>query len=119
MSTLYCFQCSREYVEDVLECVECGVPLVEEEPTPSQEAFARILARDVDREIVTVHQVTHRALLSGDRRAEGSGPEVVFEDLRVIRLSFGRAAAALAYMTETVRAERTPVATTRPMKPER
>lgn len=36
MSTLYCFQCAREYLEDVLECVECGVPLVAEKPTPPE-----------------------------------------------------------------------------------
>ena len=36
MSTLYCFQCAREYLEDVAECVECGVPLVEEKPTPPE-----------------------------------------------------------------------------------
>ena len=36
MSTLYCFQCAREYVEDVVECVECGVPLVPEKPTPPE-----------------------------------------------------------------------------------
>jgi hypothetical protein len=37
MSSTYCFQCSREYVEDVTACVECGVPLVENEPTPIEE----------------------------------------------------------------------------------
>jgi hypothetical protein len=36
MSTLYCFQCAREYVEDVTDCVECGVGLVEEKPTPPE-----------------------------------------------------------------------------------
>lgn len=36
MSTLYCFQCAREYLEDVAECLECGVPLVEEKPTPPE-----------------------------------------------------------------------------------
>ncbi len=36
MSTLYCFQCAREYLEDVAECMECGVPLVEEKPTPPE-----------------------------------------------------------------------------------
>lgn len=36
MSTLYCFQCAREYLEEVAECVECGVPLVEEKPTPPE-----------------------------------------------------------------------------------
>lgn len=36
MSTMYCFQCAREYVEDVVECAECGVGLVEEKPTPAE-----------------------------------------------------------------------------------
>ncbi|MGI9608234.1 MAG: hypothetical protein ACR2P0_19040 [Acidimicrobiales bacterium] len=36
MSSMYCFQCAREYVEEVEECVECGVPLVEDEPTPPE-----------------------------------------------------------------------------------
>lgn len=36
MSTLYCFQCAREYLEDVVDCVECGVPLVPEKPTPPE-----------------------------------------------------------------------------------
>lgn len=34
---MYCFQCAREYVEEVTECVECGVPLVDEPPTPPEE----------------------------------------------------------------------------------
>ncbi len=34
---MYCFQCAREYVEEVTECVECGVGLVEEKPTPPEE----------------------------------------------------------------------------------
>lgn len=34
---MYCFQCSREYVEEVTECVECGVGLVEDKPTPPEE----------------------------------------------------------------------------------
>jgi len=34
---MYCFQCAREYVEDVAECSECGVGLVEEQPTPPEE----------------------------------------------------------------------------------
>jgi hypothetical protein len=37
MSTMYCFQCSREYIEEVTECLECGVELVEEKPTPAEE----------------------------------------------------------------------------------
>lgn len=37
MSSMYCFQCAREYVEEVSECVECGVELVEEKPTPPEE----------------------------------------------------------------------------------
>ena len=37
MSTMYCFQCAREYVEEVTECSECGVGLVEEKPTPPEE----------------------------------------------------------------------------------
>ena len=37
MSTMYCFQCAREYVEEVTECVECGVGLVTEKPTPPEE----------------------------------------------------------------------------------
>jgi len=37
MSTMYCFQCAREYLEDVAECVECGVGLVDEPPTPPEE----------------------------------------------------------------------------------
>jgi len=37
MSTMFCFQCSREYAEDVSVCVECGVDLVEEAPTPPEE----------------------------------------------------------------------------------
>lgn len=40
MSTMYCFQCSREYAEDVSSCVECGVDLVENEPTPPEEVGA-------------------------------------------------------------------------------
>ncbi len=34
---MYCFQCAREYVEEVTECVECGVPLVDEPPTPPEQ----------------------------------------------------------------------------------
>ncbi len=34
---MYCFQCARGYVEEVTECVECGVGLVEEKPTPPEE----------------------------------------------------------------------------------
>jgi len=34
---MYCFQCAREYVEEVTECSECGVGLVEEQPTPPEE----------------------------------------------------------------------------------
>ena len=34
---MYCFQCGREYVEEVTECVECGVGLVAEKPTPPEE----------------------------------------------------------------------------------
>ena len=37
MSTMYCFQCAREYLEDVEECSECGVGLVDEPPTPPEE----------------------------------------------------------------------------------
>ena len=37
MSSMYCFQCAREYVEEVEECPECGVGLVEEKPTPPEE----------------------------------------------------------------------------------
>ena len=37
MSTMYCFQCAREYVEEVTECVECGVGLVEDKPTPPEQ----------------------------------------------------------------------------------
>jgi len=33
---MYCFQCAREYLEEVTECVECGVPLVAEPPTPPE-----------------------------------------------------------------------------------
>lgn len=36
MSTMYCFQCAREYVEEVSECAECGVGLVDEKPTPPE-----------------------------------------------------------------------------------
>ena len=34
---MYCFQCAREYVEEVTECSECAVGLVEEKPTPPEE----------------------------------------------------------------------------------
>jgi hypothetical protein len=34
---MYCFQCAREYVEEVTECVECGVALVSEPPTPPED----------------------------------------------------------------------------------
>ena len=34
---MYCFQCAREYVEEVDECAECGVGLVEEKPTPPED----------------------------------------------------------------------------------
>lgn len=37
MPTMYCFQCAREYVDEVAECSECGVGLVEEPPTPPDE----------------------------------------------------------------------------------
>lgn len=37
MTTMYCFQCAREYVEEVSECVECGVGLVDQKPTPPEE----------------------------------------------------------------------------------
>jgi len=37
MSTMYCFQCAREYVEEVTDCVECGVGLVDQKPTPPEE----------------------------------------------------------------------------------
>lgn len=37
MSSMYCFQCAREYIEEVAECSECGVGLVEEKPTPPDE----------------------------------------------------------------------------------
>lgn len=37
MPTMYCFQCSREYVDEVTECAECAVGLVEEKPTPPEE----------------------------------------------------------------------------------
>lgn len=37
MSSMYCFQCAREYVEEVSVCVECGVELVPERPTPPEE----------------------------------------------------------------------------------
>jgi len=37
MSSMYCFQCAREYVEEVTECVECGVELVSEKPTPPEQ----------------------------------------------------------------------------------
>lgn len=37
MPTMYCFQCSREYVEEVTECSECAVGLVEDKPTPPEE----------------------------------------------------------------------------------
>lgn len=41
MSTMYCFQCAREYVDEVTECVECGVELVEEKPTPAEDVGAQ------------------------------------------------------------------------------
>ncbi len=34
---MYCFQCAREYVEEVDECSECAVGLVENKPTPPEE----------------------------------------------------------------------------------
>ena len=34
---MYCFQCAREYVEEVEECSECGVGLVDEKPTPPED----------------------------------------------------------------------------------
>ncbi len=34
---MYCFQCAREYVEEVTECSECAVGLVEDKPTPPEE----------------------------------------------------------------------------------
>lgn len=34
---MYCFQCAREYVEEVTECVECAVALVSEKPTPPED----------------------------------------------------------------------------------
>ena len=34
---MYCFQCAREYLEEVTECSECGVGLVDEKPTPAEE----------------------------------------------------------------------------------
>ena len=37
MTTMYCFQCGREYVEEVTECPECAVGLVENKPTPPEE----------------------------------------------------------------------------------
>lgn len=37
MSTKYCFQCAREYIEEVTECAECAVGLVDEKPTPPEE----------------------------------------------------------------------------------
>lgn len=33
MSSMWCFQCGAEYNEEVLECVECGVPTTSAEPT--------------------------------------------------------------------------------------
>lgn len=41
MSTMYCFQCAREYLEEVTECLECGVGLVEDKPTPPEEVGAQ------------------------------------------------------------------------------
>lgn len=37
MTTMYCFQCAREYVEEVTECSECAVGLVDTKPTPPEE----------------------------------------------------------------------------------
>lgn len=37
MSSRYCFQCAREYVEEVEVCPECGVELVSDRPTPPEE----------------------------------------------------------------------------------
>lgn len=37
MSTMYCFQCAREYLEEVTECVECGVGLVDDKPIPPEQ----------------------------------------------------------------------------------
>lgn len=37
MTTVWCFQCGTEYVEDVLECVECGVPTTSDKPAEAQD----------------------------------------------------------------------------------
>lgn len=37
MTSVWCFQCGSEYVEDVLECLECGVPTTDEKPMPADE----------------------------------------------------------------------------------
>ena len=34
---MWCFQCGAEYVEDVLECVECGVPTTSDKPVDAQD----------------------------------------------------------------------------------
>lgn len=34
---MWCFQCGAEYIEEVLECVECGVPTTSAKPMPAQE----------------------------------------------------------------------------------
>lgn len=34
---MWCFQCGSEYVEDVLECVECGVPTTSDKPVDAQD----------------------------------------------------------------------------------
>lgn len=34
---MYCFQCAREYLDEVVECAECGVELIDEAPTPLEE----------------------------------------------------------------------------------
>ncbi len=37
MGSMYCFQCSREYLDEVTECAECAVGLVQTKPTPPEE----------------------------------------------------------------------------------
>jgi hypothetical protein len=67
---MFCPQCRAEYVEGVVTCAECGVPLVEtlrEEPRREEVEFVGILATESLADVTIIRSIL-----------EGSGIEYYF-----------------------------------------